>query len=112
MKYEFSSLGFSCNLTTLTIAFQAPTVVRHHGYITSSLVPGFHDFNAMVKVLIMFFIHITQVLWEIVHVCMQKMSFQTHATSKRFKTSQHVFYNVLVVRIFSVAKKLFGSQNL
>ena len=50
--------------------------------------------------------HITQVLLEIVQVRMQKMNFQTHATFKRFETSQHVFYSVLVGKTFSVAKKL------
>ena len=31
VRLEFSSFGFSCNLVTLTIAFQEPTLVRHHG---------------------------------------------------------------------------------
>ena len=106
MRHEFSSFGFSCNLITLTIAFQAPTLVCHHGYIPSPLVPCFYNFDVLVKAFPMFFSHITQVLWEIVQVCMQKMNFQIHATSKCFKTRQHVFYIVLFVRIFSVAKKL------
>ena len=72
-------------LVFLTTSFQALTVVRHCGYIPSPLIPGFHDFDALVKALPIFF---TQVLWEIVQVCMQKMNFQTRATSKRFKTSQ------------------------
>ena len=105
MRHEFSFFGFSCSLTTLTVAFQAPTVVRHHVYIPSPLVPSFH-FDVLVKAFLMFFAHIIQALWEIVQVCMQKMNFQTHTTFKRFKTSQHVFYNALIVRSFGVAKIL------
>ena len=99
VTHEFSSFGFSCNLTTLTIAIQAPRVVCHHEYLPSFLVPSFHNFDVLVKAFPMFFNHITQVLWEIVQVCMLKMNFQTHATSKRFKTSKCVFYDVLAVRI-------------
>ena len=57
----------SCNLTTFTTSFQALTVVRHCGYIPSPLIPGLHDFDALVKALPIFF---TQVCLEIVQVCM------------------------------------------
>ena len=105
VRHEFSSFSFSCDRTALTIAFQAPTVVNHHRYIPSTMVPSFHVFDILVKAFTMFFTHITQVLWKIVLSVHVKSDFQTHSTSKCFKTSQCVINNGFVVRIFSIAKK-------
>ena len=62
VRHEFASFGFSCNLTALTVAFEAPTVVRHHRYIPSTLIPSFHAFDVLVKAFIMFFTRVNQVL--------------------------------------------------
>ena len=66
VRHEFSSFGFSCDLTAFTISLPAPTVVCHHGYIPSTLVPSFHAFDVLMKAFTMFFTHVTKVLWKIV----------------------------------------------
>ena len=72
VRHKFSSFGFSCNLTTFSIAFQAPTVICHHQYIRLPLVPSFQNFNVKEKAFSMFFTHITKVLGKIVQAGRQK----------------------------------------
>jgi len=76
-------IWFPLEILLVRVPHKAPTVVRHHMTVPSTLVPCFHSLDGLVKSFTLFFAYFTNIIWKSTQVTEEVMKFYTHSCPSR-----------------------------
>ena len=102
-------MAFPGEFDLRTISLDAPTIVSHHMYIPSTLIPFLHNLQILVESFTLFITDSTEVFREVSKMAMQKMHLDAHVATERFVALQLCLDKFGVIQRTSIFKNVLDN---